>query len=170
MRSSFHTWTTIGGKGHAEDFVEASVLTSSWEAPDGSVGRLFVNPDDEPRSVSVQLDTRNASGFERCDVAVYSSASGEGFVPHWRNVELPRQFSAEIQRVRARLGAASLALPVVADRVNSLPLTTMRLSRMGDPEGGRPDRIDWATRRLARAHWEASSISWAVNARRARWS
>ena len=42
------------------DFTESSVLTSSWQAPDGGVGHVFVNLAQTKQELEVDLDTRNA--------------------------------------------------------------------------------------------------------------
>jgi hypothetical protein len=92
---TYHVWTTTGGKGHAEDFVEPAVLTSSWLAPDGSIGHLFVNPTMVAQPLNVAIDTRNRPMAGRYDVSLYTSESTT-FSPLWEDTELPRPFAGEL--------------------------------------------------------------------------
>jgi hypothetical protein len=94
-KQTYRVWTTTGGKGHAEDFVEPSILTSSWLDPDNSVGHLFVNPTAEPRKLEVAIDTRNHASHGPHDVAVYTSDT-KTFTPLWQKTQLPRSYAAEI--------------------------------------------------------------------------
>ncbi len=75
------------------DFNEAAILTSSWQAGDGSVGHLFVNLAQTKLPLEVELDTRNAPSFTSCDVSACRSGSGGQFQPLWNGVTLPRRFS-----------------------------------------------------------------------------
>jgi hypothetical protein len=92
---NYRVWTTTGGTGRAEDFPEPAVLTSSWQAPDGSIGHLFVNPTMPPQSLTVEIDTRNRSVAGPCDVTVYTSETN-AFAPLWQKVRLPQPYTAEL--------------------------------------------------------------------------
>jgi hypothetical protein len=94
-QQKYRVWTTTGGKGHMEDFAEPAILTSSWLAPDGSIGHVFANPTEEPRELAVMLDTRNQPSQGPYDVSVYTSATG-AFASLWQKTELPRSYATEI--------------------------------------------------------------------------
>ena len=76
---------------------DPAVLTSSWQSPTGKVGHLFVNIAEEPQPLVVSVDTRNAPGWARCDVDLYSSREGDAFGPLWQDTELPRQLSRQLE-------------------------------------------------------------------------
>jgi hypothetical protein len=78
------------------DFQESAILTSSWQAADGTVGHLFVNLALVSQPLGVDLDTRNAPGFDPCDVSAYRSQSGGRLEPLWESVTLPQLFSTTI--------------------------------------------------------------------------
>ncbi len=74
-------------------FSEPAILTSSWQAADGSVGHLFVNLAQVKLPLEVDLDTRNAPGFTSCNVSMYRSGVGDRFKSLWKGVALPKTFS-----------------------------------------------------------------------------
>ncbi len=78
------------------EFTGPSVLTSSWQAPDGSVGHLFVNVSEESQRLEVNLDTRNAPAMNPCDVFLFRSEAGDQFSPMWQAIDLPRSYSTEL--------------------------------------------------------------------------
>ncbi len=92
---AYRVWTTTGGTGHAEDFTEPAILTSSWQAPDGAIGHLFVNPTMVPQTLNVAIDSRNRPAAGTYDVDLYTSATA-AFAPLWQNTVLPRTYSAEL--------------------------------------------------------------------------
>ncbi|MDX9980529.1 MAG: DUF6259 domain-containing protein [Lentisphaeria bacterium] len=92
---NYRVWTTTGGTGRAEDFAEPAILTSSWQAPDGSIGHLFVNPTMVPQNLNVEIDTRNRPAAGPCNVAVYTSETA-AFAPLWQQVRLPQPYTAEL--------------------------------------------------------------------------
>lgn len=92
----YRVWTNSGGKGHTEDFSEASVLTSSWLDPDGNVGHIFVNPGEEARTVSLQLDTRNAPESPVANVEIWRSTADGDFQPLWQQAQLPKPLELEL--------------------------------------------------------------------------
>jgi hypothetical protein len=75
------------------DFTESSVLTSSWQAPDGGVGHVFVNLAQTKQELEVDLDTRNAPAWDLCDAFLNRSEGGDRFTPLWKSVALPRKFA-----------------------------------------------------------------------------
>jgi hypothetical protein len=90
----------VGVKGkdgwHREPFVEPAILTSSWEAPDGRIAHVFVNPTPEPRALVVDLDTRNLPAWPSADVQLYSSAAGEAFQPLASAAKLPFRLTRDL--------------------------------------------------------------------------
>ena len=91
-------WGTGRGQGDKANVTEdPAVLTSSWQSPSGAVGHVLVNISEKPQAVSFPLDTRNAPGWPSCDVSLYSSREAAGLHPLWKQTELPRQFSRELQ-------------------------------------------------------------------------
>ncbi len=83
------------GKWVMEPFVEPAVLTSSWQAPDGRVLHLFVNPTHQAVPVDVRLDTRQAGDWPRAELTIYSAAAGERFEPAGI-VSLPHRLQREL--------------------------------------------------------------------------
>jgi hypothetical protein len=75
-------------------FTEPAILTSSWQAPDGGIGHLFVNPSDTARPLEAALDTRNGPELDPVDVRIYRSSEGDRFRSLWKSVSLPRSFTA----------------------------------------------------------------------------
>ncbi len=73
-------------------FTGPAVLTSSWEAPDGSVGHLFVNVSGKNQPLRASLDARNAAGFGVCDATVFRSTAGDRFKPLWKDAALPKAY------------------------------------------------------------------------------
>ena len=91
-------WSLGRGKNAKTETTEdPAILTSSWQSPSGKVGHLFVNISEKPQALTVQLDTRNASGWPKCDVDLCSSEEDSEFRPLWRQVTLPREFTRELQ-------------------------------------------------------------------------
>ena len=73
-----------------------SILTSSWEAPDGKIGHLFVNIAETSQPLKVNLDTRNAPTLKSCTAEIYRSTS-EKFNSLWQKVQLPREFNTQLE-------------------------------------------------------------------------
>lgn len=111
---TFH-YHTDNPKAPAQPIEDRAVLTSSWQAPDGRVGHLFVNISESPQQVRILLDTRNAPGWPDADASLYSSEASEeardveppkdspnseqekhGFRPLWKAVRLPQEFSRQL--------------------------------------------------------------------------
>ncbi|MCE5215458.1 DUF6259 domain-containing protein, partial [bacterium] len=81
---------------HREPFVEPSVLTSSWQAADGRIAHVFVNPTPEARALTVGLDTRNLPTWPAAEVQLYSSAEGEQFRQVAASSSLPFHLERQI--------------------------------------------------------------------------
>lgn len=94
---------------HREPFVEPSVLTSSWQAADGRVAHVFVNPTPEARALSVDLDTRNLPTLPAAEVQLYSSAEGEQF----RQVSASSTLPVHLERQIAPLEVLCVVLKPV---------------------------------------------------------
>ena len=60
------------GKWGNEPFRESSVLTSSWQSPEGLVGHCFVNISEQKQSLRLSLDTRGTAAWAKADIDVYS--------------------------------------------------------------------------------------------------
>jgi hypothetical protein len=84
------------GKSVQVEFTESSILTSSWRAPDGCVGHVFVNLSSEAQSIDVVVDARKAPAGRLFDASVFRSERGDRFVPLWGGVHLPKHFSAVV--------------------------------------------------------------------------
>jgi hypothetical protein len=91
---SFSDWNNGNPKPH--EFTESSILTSSWQAPDGGVGHVFVNASDKKQKLEVSLDTRNAPSWARCDATIYRSEDGSKFKPLWKGVALPKTYTTTL--------------------------------------------------------------------------
>lgn len=76
---------------HTEPFSEPAVLSSSWEAPDGRIAHVFVNPTAVAQSLAVDVDTRNLPAWPQADLQLYSSAEGEAFRPVAQAAPLPHR-------------------------------------------------------------------------------
>lgn len=87
--------TTLAKEASNAFFEEPAILTSSWQAPDGRIGHLFVNLSNTAQQLSINLDTANGPIFPLADAAIYSSEDNI-FKPLWQNVKLPKPFSMEI--------------------------------------------------------------------------
>ena len=79
-----------------EPFSEPAVLTSSWEAPDGRIAHVLVNPTPVPRALAVDLGTGNLPSWAAAEVQLYSSAAGEEFRPLASGATLPYLLSREL--------------------------------------------------------------------------
>jgi hypothetical protein len=91
-------WTVGAGENaKTETTKDPAILTSSWQSPSGKVGHLFVNISETRQPLTVQLDTRNAPGWPKCDVSVCSSEEASAFRPLWNNTPLPQEFARELQ-------------------------------------------------------------------------
>lgn len=91
---SFTYW--YQGKPSSHLFPESAILTSSWQAPDGSVGHVFVNASERKQSLDVDLDTRNAPSWDLCDASICRSEDGNQFKSLWKSASLPRKLSTEL--------------------------------------------------------------------------
>ncbi len=85
-----------GGKSEQFTFAESAVLTSSWQAPDGSVGHLFVNLSPDGQPLEVDVDTRNIQGGGPYDVSMYRSGAGDRFQPLWKAEALPKRLNTTL--------------------------------------------------------------------------
>lgn len=85
-----------GDKYVREDVSTPAILTSSWRAPDGRIGHLFVNLSETRQPLQVALDTRNAAPMKACDAEIYRSTTGESFRPLWQSTPLPKVFTTEL--------------------------------------------------------------------------
>lgn len=74
-----------------------AILTSSWQSPAGSVGHLFVNISETKQVLKVAIDTRNAPGWPAADVEVSTSEEGTTFRPLWKAIQLPKEYSRELE-------------------------------------------------------------------------
>ncbi len=81
------------GKPAQVEFMESSILTSSWRAPNGDVGHVFVNLSPAAQAIDVAVDARNAPASGPFDADVFRSETRDHFVPLWRTVQLPKGFS-----------------------------------------------------------------------------
>jgi len=88
---TYKIWTGKGKNRKRCEFVDKTVLTSSWQAPDGAIGHLFVNISREKQTVRVPIGTRNAPSLDSADVRVYSSSTSK-FAPLWQGVTLPKEW------------------------------------------------------------------------------
>ncbi len=88
---------TREGKWGMVEFSESSVLTSSWQSPQGGVGHVFVNLSRDRQTLEIDLDTRNAPGFALSDVSVFRSTGRNAFAPLWKSVSLPKRYSTELK-------------------------------------------------------------------------
>ncbi len=86
---TYHLPAKRGDKWVREPFAEPAVLTTSWQAPDGRVLHLLVNPTPQAVPVDVPLDTRQAATWATAKLSVYSSADGERFREQPAPVALP---------------------------------------------------------------------------------
>ena len=90
-----------GGKWAQEDLPTPTILTSSWQSPGGRIGHLFVNIAETRQPLKVSLDTRNAPAAGSYDAEIYHSTDGESFKPLWKNVQMPKEFVAEMEPMAA---------------------------------------------------------------------
>lgn len=90
-----------GGQWVREDVPTPSILTSSWQAPDGRIGHLFVNIAETRQALRAGIDSRNAPAGEAWDVSVYRSAGAGAFEPLWQGQRLPKDFAAELEPLEA---------------------------------------------------------------------
>ena len=86
-----------GDKWVREDVPTPAILTSSWQAPDGRIGHLFVNIAETRQPLQVVLDARNAPAAKAYDAEICRSTVGASFGPLWQNVGLPKGFTAELE-------------------------------------------------------------------------
>jgi hypothetical protein len=92
---------TLHSDGAKHEIERPAVLTSSWQAPDGRVGHLFVNVSDARQPLNVPLDARNAPAPARCRVEIYRSTSGAGFARLGDNLALPHPWTTELAPLEA---------------------------------------------------------------------
>jgi hypothetical protein len=85
------------GKWRIEGVPTPAILTSSWQAPDGRIGHLFVNIDEAIQPLTVSVDTRNRPAGRKVDVEIYRSTGDRSFQPLWPAATLPREFATELQ-------------------------------------------------------------------------
>lgn len=90
-----------GGKWVTEKLPTPVILTSSWQAPNGDIGHLFVNIAETKQPLMVALDARNSTAMKSGDAQIVRTSSGQSFEPLWRNARLPREFAAELKPAEA---------------------------------------------------------------------
>lgn len=90
-----------GDKWVTEKLPTPVILTSSWQAPDGNIGHLFVNIAETKQSLKAALDTRNAPLTKPCDAQIFRTSSGRAFEPLWQNAQMPRELMVEIEPTEA---------------------------------------------------------------------
>ncbi len=90
-----------GGKWVREQIQTPAILTSSWQAPDGRIGHLFINFAETRQPLKVRLDTRNAPAFKTCTAEIHRSTTSAGFQPLWSGVTLPKEFATELEPTAA---------------------------------------------------------------------
>lgn len=90
-----------GGKWVQEEIATPAILTSSWQAPDGRIGHLFINFAEDRQPLKVRLDTRNAPALRTCSAEIHRSTSNAGFQPLWSDVTLPKEFTAQLEPAEA---------------------------------------------------------------------
>ncbi len=88
------------GKWKNEPFKELSVLTSSWQSPEGRVGHCFVNISEQKQTVGLSLDTRHAADWAAADISVYRGNPMEERVL-CRAAALPHAYTLEIEPLEA---------------------------------------------------------------------
>lgn len=95
--ATYKLWSRSG----AQEFTEPAVLTSSWQAPNGRVGLLFVNVSTtDPHQLAVDLDARNTPGWPKANLDLYSSLS-DRFEPLAASVALPYRLERELAPLEA---------------------------------------------------------------------
>jgi hypothetical protein len=89
------------GKWVREDLPTPAILTSSWQSPSGRIGHLFVNIAETRQPLKVNLDTRNAPAAKSYAAEIWRSTAGESFKLLWQNVQVPKEFAAELEPTEA---------------------------------------------------------------------
>jgi len=90
-----------GDKWVTETVPTPAILTSSWQAPDGAIGHVFINIDERKQALRTALDARNVPAAGSYDVRVMRSSAGPSFEPLWHEARLPRDFSLELEPAEA---------------------------------------------------------------------
>jgi hypothetical protein len=85
------------GKWVREDVPTPAILTSSWQAPCGRIGHLFVNIAETRQPLTVNLDSRNTPAANAYDARLYRSTEDQAFRPLWKNQHAPHVFTAELE-------------------------------------------------------------------------
>ncbi len=80
---------------------DRAVLTSSWQSPEGLVGHCLVNVTNKVQPVRLQLDTRNAPGWPRCDVDLIRADKPDAREHVLRHVTLPQQHVLQLAPLEA---------------------------------------------------------------------
>jgi hypothetical protein len=93
--------TPAGRGARADQIATPAILTSSWQAPAGHVGHLFVNIAEAEQPLRVMLDTRNAPAVSPCEVVLRRFGAAESAEPLWRGARLPREFSVRMAPLEA---------------------------------------------------------------------
>ena len=88
------------GAWKAEPFMEPSVLTSSWQSPEGLVGHCFVNISERKQTLSLSLDTRGAADWAKADIHVYRGSPMAGSAL-CRSAALPYPLTLEVEPLEA---------------------------------------------------------------------
>jgi hypothetical protein len=86
-----------GGKWVREQIQTPAILTSSWQAPDGRIGHLFINFSETRQPLQVRLDTRNAPILKTYIAEIHRSTVSAGFQALWKGVVLPKEFTSELE-------------------------------------------------------------------------
>ena len=82
---------------------ERSVLSSSWQSPEGNVGHCLVNITHEKQVLRLQLDTRNAPGWPKTDIDLYRADKPEKAEPQCRGAALPHVQTIELSSAGGRV-------------------------------------------------------------------
>ncbi len=88
------------GKWETDPFKEPSVLTSSWQSPEGAVGHCFVNISEQKQTLRLLLDTRRAADWPTADIDVYRGCPMEARAL-CRAAPLPYACALEIEPLEA---------------------------------------------------------------------
>jgi hypothetical protein len=91
----------MGGKWHPIPVEEKVVLTSSWQSPEGNVGHCLVNITDTIQHVYLQLDTRNAPGWDKANIDLYRADKPEICERILTDTALPHDYLLELEPLEA---------------------------------------------------------------------
>ena len=95
-KATYKFWAGKGKRRKEYELTEPAILTSSWQAPDGGIGHVFVNVSKDKQTLALKVDTRNTPIPGPCDVAVYSSVGDGNLSPMWKGAKLPREHTKDL--------------------------------------------------------------------------